>query len=293
MKWLITGAEGQLGRSLVTTLNVRDIECQILPLSRTGLDIRDRHQVSTVLGRTKPDVVVNCAAWTQVDLAESHESDVFAVNQQGPEHLAEALSIIGQGVLIHTSTDYVFGGDTPGPHPEDEAIKPIGVYARSKANAELSVRQILPERHLIVRTAWLYSEYGSNFARTIGKKILSGEQLRVVDDQLGQPTYTQDVAARIVDLAAAHVSETVPSGTFHAVNTGSATWWDFSAAIADLMHHDPSSILRISSADLGLPARRPSDSRLLDLEGAKWGLSPMRPWRDALREAFPKLRGSL
>ncbi len=198
-RWLVTGAAGMLGRDLTDLLGARGED--FTPLARADLDITDPAAVAKAVSSVKPDVVVNCAAWTAVDAAEDHEEDALAINGQGAANLAAACADAG-ALLVHPSTDYVFDGRATTPYAEGAPTDPAGAYGRTKLAGERSVRAALPHASYIVRTAWLYGAHGKNFVKTMLRLARNGTAPGVVADQHGQPTWTADVATQIYALIA-------------------------------------------------------------------------------------------
>lgn len=246
-------------------------------VSRSALDITDPGAVrDAVSGRT---VVINAAAYTAVDDAESHEDDALAVNALGPANLARACAETGAR-LIHVSTDYVFAGDADTPYAEDDTPNPKSAYGRTKLAGEIAVRAAHPNGASVVRTAWLYGAGGRSFVATMLAKARAGEPVSVVTDQVGQPTWTRDVAVRIRDLIDA------PAGVYHATNSGSCSWWDLAVAVYDEIGADASLVSRTTSADFVRPAPRPAYSVLGDDAARAVHIPALRPWRDALAEAI-------
>ena len=209
MRWLVTGAGGMLGRDLVDLLSRSDDV--VTAVTRAELDVTDAAAVASAV--PDHDVVVNAAAWTDVDGAEEHEAEATRVNGLGPQLLAAACAAQG-ATLVQFSTDYVFDGAGTSPYPEDAPLSPRSAYGRSKAAGEAAVRALLPEASYVVRTAWLYGEHGGNFVRTMVNLEASRDVLDVVHDQIGQPTWTRDVAAATIALVrgaapAGHISRHV------------------------------------------------------------------------------------
>jgi dTDP-4-dehydrorhamnose reductase len=244
------------------------------------LDVTDPTAVRAAVAGC--DVVVNCAAWTGVDEAETHEGQAFAVNAVGPALLARACAF-GGARLLQISTDYVFGGDAAEPYPEHAVPAPRTAYGRTKAAGEWAVRAELPEGHWILRTGWLYGEHGNNFVRTMTRLQTERDTVAVVDDQRGQPTWTRDLAERIV----AVVDAQAPTGTYHATAAGAVTWYALARGVFELAGADPDRVLPVTSADHARPAPRPAWSVLGHDRWADAGLPPMRSWSEALRVAFP------
>ncbi|WP_182907164.1 dTDP-4-dehydrorhamnose reductase [Microbispora sp. H13382] len=282
MRWLVTGATGMLGADLTTLLAGEGED--VAALSRRDLDLCDPAAVRAAVRTEKPDVVVNCAAWTAVDEAETREREALAVNGDAVRPLAAACA--GHGVtLVHLSTDYVFDGTARTPYAEDEPVNPVNAYGRTKAAGE---RAALRHGGYVVRTAWLYGAHGPNFARTMIRLAAGGDPVRVVDDQHGQPTWTADLAAQIVRL----VRACPPPGVYHGTNAGQTTWYGYAREIFRLLGTDPDRVRPTSSRDFPRPARRPAYGVLGHEAWGRAGLAPMRDWREALRDAWPRLVAS-
>lgn len=273
-RYLVTGAAGMLGQDLQRALSGREVTA----LSRADLDITDRAAVSDAVAGH--DVVINAAAWTGVDDAESHEDAAAAVNAYGPEVLATAVAATGAR-LVQVSTDYVFDGTGTHPYAEDEPTRPLGAYGRTKAAGEAAVRSIAPETSYVVRTAWLYGAGGPNFAKTMVRLAASHDTVSVVTDQVGQPTWTADLADQVV----AMLDADAPAGIYHGTNGGRGSWFDFTRAIFAEVGLDPERVLPTDSSAFVRPAPRPAFSVLGHDGWRRAGLAPMRDWRDALRAA--------
>ena len=277
-RFVVTGAAGMLGQDVLAALAGRPVTA----LTRSDLDVTSPAAVSDVIGAAAGpgDVVVNCTGWTAVDDAESAEAAAFAVNAVAPQLLARACAAAGAR-LVHISTDYVFAGDATSPYPVDAPAAPRSAYGRTKAAGEWAVRAELPAAHWILRTAWLYGEHGPSFVRTMAALEAKRDTVDVVDDQHGQPTWTRDVAERIV----AMVEADAPAGTYHAVSSGRTTWRGLAQEVFRLLGADPARVHPTTSEAFVRPAPRPAFS-VLDLSAwAKAGLAPMRDWRVALEEA--------
>jgi len=225
--------------------------------------------------------VLNCAAYTKVDDAETHEAEAYAANATGPANLATACADLGAR-LVTISTDYVFDGRATTPYAEDLPRDPINAYGRTKAAGEELALEAHPEGTYVVRTAWLYGEHGPNFARTMLQLAASRDTWSVVDDQLGQPTWTADLAAQLV----AMLDADAPAGIYHGTNSGEATWFEFARAVLEDSGLDPERITPTDSSAFVRPAPRPSYSVLGHDAWAAAGLAPMRPWREALADAI-------
>lgn len=275
-RYLVTGAAGMLGHDLQHALAGRDVTA----LTRSELDVTDAAAVRhAVAGH---DVVFNTAAYTDVDGAEADESRAFAVNATAVENLARAAAA-HQAKLVTLSTDYVFDGASTEPYDEDHPRDPINAYGRSKAAGEQLALAAHPGGAYVVRTAWLYGAGGPNFAATMLRLAANNPTVSVVDDQLGQPTWTADLAAQLVALMDADA----PAGIYHGTSAGQTSWFGFARAIFEEAGLDPERVLRTDSGSFVRPAKRPSYSVLGHAAWA-WagtGLQPMRPWRDALAAA--------
>ena len=289
-RWLVTGAAGMLGRDVTALLTTRGEE--FTALSRADLDITDGAAAAAAVAAVKPDVVVNCAAWTAVDAAEENEAEALAINGHGPANLAAACAGLG-AVLVHPSTDYVFPGDATVPYPEDAAPAPAGAYGRTKLAGERAVLAALPNASYVVRTAWLYGAHGKNFVKTMLRLARRDVAPGVVADQYGQPTWTADVAAKIYDL----VGAAAPAGIYHATSSGQTTWFGLAEEIF-LLHHALENRNRetergrltprpLTTAEYPTPAKRPAYSVLGHAAWPAAGIAPIGDWKDALHRAFP------
>ncbi len=274
MKYLITGAQGMLGQDLQQALAGRDVTA----LSRAALDVTDADAVRTAVAGH--DVVINAAAYTKVDDAEAHEDEAYAINATGAANLARAAAEHG-AILVQLSTDYVFDGSATTPYPEDAPVNPVSAYGRTKAAGERLALEANPERTIIVRTAWLYGAHGPNFARTMLRLAVSHDTVSVVTDQVGQPTWTLDLARQIVALLDAGAT----SGIFNGTASGQASWFDFARTIFRNAGLDPDRVTATDSSQFVRPAPRPAYSVLGHDSWRTVGLDPMRDWSSALTEA--------
>jgi dTDP-4-dehydrorhamnose reductase len=288
MKLLVLGAGGQVGHELCRL--AWPAGAQLAAFGRDGVDISQREAVLAAVARERPDIVINAAAYTAVDRAESEPEIAWASNCTGPANLAAAChdALIP---LIHLSTDYVFDGSKTGAYHEDDPVKPLGVYGKSKEAGDRAVRSALP-RHVILRTAWVYSAHGHNFVKTMLR--LAGERpvLRVVADQIGSPTSAGDIAAAIGTIVQQLNAGTSNWGTYHFAGGGAVTWHDFAQAIFELAspwRGPPPRVEAIATADYPTPARRPANS-VLDCRriGEAFGIVP-RPWEEALAQVIGEL----
>ena len=275
MRYLITGGRGMLGTDLGTALQGRDVA----RLGSAELDITDRS--AAIAAAAGYDVVINAAAYVKVDDAETHEEEATAVNALGAQNLAIAAREAGAR-FVQVSTDYVFDGTATTPYREDTPLAPLGAYGRSKAEGERLVLAEHPSGSYIVRTAWLYGENGSNFARTMLNLAASRPTVSVVDDQFGQPTWSLDLAKQIVAL----VDANAPVGTYHGTNSGETSWYGFARAIYAEVGLDADRVGPTDSAAFVRPAPRPSYSVLGHDAWLAAGLTPMRPWSEALSAAI-------
>ncbi|GAA4589196.1 dTDP-4-dehydrorhamnose reductase [Planotetraspora phitsanulokensis] len=273
---MVTGARGMLGADLLETLAGDEV---------TGfgreLDVRDDAAVADAVRELKPDVVVNCAAWTAVDDAETHEEEAMAVNGHAVRGLARACAD-GGARLIQVSTDYVFDGTRREPYGENDPVSPVNAYGRTKLAGEVAA---LEHGHVVVRTAWLYGAHGPNFVKTMMRLAAERETVSVVTDQEGQPTSTRDLAAQLVALG----RSPIPGGVYHGTCSGRTSWHGFAREIFTLLGADPERVLPTTADAYARPAPRPAYSVLAHGRWSEAGLAPMRDWKEALRDAWPYL----
>jgi dTDP-4-dehydrorhamnose reductase len=271
-----------LGTDLVAALASRGEA--VTGLDRAGLDVTDAASVTDAITRHRPDVVVNCAAWTAVDDAEASEEQALAVNAGYADRLAAGCAAAGAR-MVQVSTDYVFAGDAGRPYAEDDVPAPRTAYGRTKLAGERAVLARLPESGYVVRTAWLYGAHGGNFVRTMIKLQDQRPAVDVVDDQHGQPTWTADVAGQIIAL----IHAAAPPGVYHATSSGQTTWFGLAQEIFGLLGADPAQVRPVPSSTLSRPAPRPAYSVLGHGAWARLGVPPIGEWRAALHRAFPEL----
>jgi dTDP-4-dehydrorhamnose reductase len=281
-RWLVTGASGMLGTGLVAALTSRGE--LVTGLDRASLDVTDAAAVTDAIARCRPDVVINCAAWTAVDDAEASEEQALAVNAGGAANLAASCASLGAR-LVQVSTDYVFSGNADRPYAEDAVPAPRTAYGRTKLAGERAVLDRLPGSGYIVRTAWLYGTHGSSFVRTMIRLEDQRPTVDVVDDQHGQPTWTVDVARQIIALIHAPAAP----GIYHATSSGQTTWFGLAREIFGLLGADPARVRAIPSSAMSRSAPRPAYSVLGHDAWARPRLSPIGDWRTALRCALPDL----
>jgi dTDP-4-dehydrorhamnose reductase len=288
MKLLVLGAGGQVGRELCRLAWPAGYD--VAAFDRAGVDITQSEAVVAAMARERPDIVINAAAYTAVDRAETERDAAWAGNCTGPANLARSCHEAGVP-LVHLSTDYVFDGKKIGAYREDDPVNPLGVYGRSKEAGDRAVRGALVE-HVILRTALVYSAHGGNFVKTMLR--LAGERpvLRVVADQTGSPTSAADIAAALGTIVAQIAAGNTNWGTCHFAGGGAVSWHGFAEAIFALAAQwrgPPPLVEAITTADYPTPARRPANS-VLDCSriGATFGIVP-RPWREALAEVIREL----
>jgi len=274
MKVLVFGARGMLGKDLVPALSVKH---QVLGRDIEDLNIADQQRVQKEIETMRPQVVVNAAAYTDVDGCEGKRELAFSVNAEGARNIAAGCAA-SNARMIHLSTDYVFDGTSSAPYREEDPPNPLNVYGASKLQGERQIREVL-ENHLIIRTEWLFGRHGKNFVDTILRLAAQQEELRVVNDQRGAPTFTKDLSWAIEKLL-----EKEAKGILHITNSGSCTWFEFARQILKEKNIDNGSIVPISSAALTRPAKRPANSvldchRFENLVGQK-----MRTWEETLKE---------
>lgn len=292
---LITGANGQVGWEMARLAGLRNI--QHFALDRSALDIGEPDAVFRTIDHLAPAAVINAAAYTSVDRAESDADAAFAVNRDGALNLARACARAGIP-LVHISTDYVFDGKKSRPYTENDPVSPLGVYGKSKLAGEVAVREAC-RKHIILRTAWLYGSHGQNFVKTMLRLGRERERIRVVDDQFGSPTFARDFALAALVLLQRLQSGTCPDedfGTYHCSAAGVTTWCRFARKIFELagplLKRIPE-VEAINTADFATPAERPACS-LLDCQRlAKIHGIVMRPWRVALAEMLTSSLGRL
>jgi dTDP-4-dehydrorhamnose reductase len=283
-RWLVTGAGGMLGKDMVAALGKEKGAREVTAAGRDSLDVTDPSAcVAAVSGH---DIVVNTAAWTAVDDAESHEAGAFAVNAVGAANLARACSVAGAR-MVQVSTDYVFPGDADIPYPEDASLAPRSAYGRTKAAGEWAVGMYLPSASWVVRTAWLYGAHGTNFVQTMARLAGERDTVSVVDDQLGQPTWTVDLASAIIRLVEAEA----PFGTYHGTSAGATTWFGFAQAIFAELGLDPARVKPATTDSFPRPAPRPAYSVLGHLAWQRTALAPIREWSVALSESMASIVG--
>lgn len=291
MRLLVTGWQGQVARSL-TEAAARRKDVEACAVGRPALDLCKLPTILRALADTRPDVVINTAAYTAVDKAESEPDAAFALNAEGAGLLAKAAADRNLPI-IHLSTDYVFDGTKPEPYREDDETRPLGVYGRSKCEGEGKVAAA-NHRHLILRTAWVISPFGANFVKTMLRLAGERPRLKVVDDQHGSPTYAPHLADAILELAAqiGRKGDATPWGVYHAAGTGETTWCGLAREVfaCSLKLGGPAAeVDPIATSGYPTPARRPANSRLHTGKLARsFGLS-LPDWRAGVAECVERL----
>jgi len=287
MMWLIVGANGQLGLSLQQALKFRNISFRTL--TRQDVDITNSTEVQKYVKYSNADVIVNAAAYTNVELAEQEPERAFLVNESGARNLA-IVARKSNSKFLHFSTDYVFSGQRSEPWKVDSLVNPLSVYGKSKLAGELAIQKEYPENSIIIRTAWLYSPYGKNFYKTMLKFALSNEeQIKVVYDQVGQPTNALDLAKLAIEV----IVNEVPAGIYHGSNSGSTNWCDFAAEIFRLAGANIGRVKPISTSEFATKAPRPPYSVLDNSDWSVHGLMPLRSWQEAASDAYTLIFDSL
>ena len=285
-RWLVVGAGGQLGTDLMRVLDGQ----YVIGLTRHELDITDVDAVARAVAAVVPSVIVNAAAYTAVDAAETDEPTAFTANVTAPAALAAAAAKAG-AKFVHVSTDYVFAGDATVPYDEAAATGPKSAYGRTKLAGEQAVFAEYPDAY-VVRTAWVYGATGANFVKTMARLERERETVSVVDDQRGSPTWSRDLARGLVELG----SSGADGGIYHCTNTGETTWFGFTRAIFEELGADPERVLPTTTAAFPRPAPRPAYSVLGNRRWIEAGLDPLPHWRAALHDAFAsapdELRGT-
>ena len=283
MTWIVVGASGQLGKSVSKVLDERGID--FIELNRDRGIISNREFVRKFVTQIQPKVIVNCAAWTDVDGAEVNEEGAKLVNADAVGYLAEAARHC-DAIFAHVSTDYVFSGAGNEPWQEDGLKQPLSAYGRTKAAGEDLLFITPGESSYIFRTAWLYSAYGKNFAKTMVRLALQDSaEVSVVTDQIGQPTLAADLANQIVK----SVLNGVPFGIYHGTNSGQGSWFEFAQEIFRLVGADVTRVKPVTSEAFPRPAKRPAYSVLGHDKWKDLGVEEMRDWTLALSEAMPNI----
>ena len=283
MKYLVTGVKGQLGFDIVRELNSRGFN-DVIGLDISDMDITDKEQVREVIKSHNPDVVFHCAAWTNVDKAEEMEEVVTNINVNGTSFIAEITKEIN-ATLFYISTDYVFDGEKEGLYEIDDIPNPISVYGKTKYLGEEAAK--INDKHFIVRISWVFGINGNNFIKTMLKLSETRNELNVVNDQIGSPTYTVDLASLLVDM-----SLTNKYGTYHANNDGFCTWADFARYIFKTNNKDVI-VNGIPTSEYPTKSRRPLNSKLSKKSLIENGFKLLPTWQDAVDRYNLELKGEI
>ena len=282
---LLLGGSGILGSEVLRNLNVESYG-YVAPTS-TDLDIRDNEQLSQFIAGLKPSWIINCAAWTNVDGAESSFKEAREINSMAVENLGTAAGSFGCKV-IHISTDYVFDGESSKPYDENSPVNPVNKYGESKLEGENSLLLAAPDS-FVIRTSWLYGASGKNFVKTIAGKAIQNEEARVVNDQVGSPTSARDLAGAIMSL----ISNQPEPGIYNYSNDGSCSWFELAQRIYERVGANLSLVLPISSDSLNLIAKRPRYSLLSKEKWKSLGLAEVPRWEDSLDLLLPEIVAEL
>jgi dTDP-4-dehydrorhamnose reductase len=283
MRWLVTGAGGMLGQDVCAVLAEAG-QTEVSALTRADLDLLDRPAVAAALAGH--DVVINTAAWTDVDGAEADEAAATEVNGHAVTNLAQRCAELGS-YLIQVSTDYVFPGNATSPYPEEAPTDPVNAYGRGKLVGEQAVLDALPDRGYVVRTAWLYGAHGNNFVATMLRLAAQRDTVEVVADQEGQPTWSYGLAAQLVALATEAVVGKAPAGVYHGTASGQTTWYGLARAVFEEAGLDPQRVRPTTTDRFPRPAARPRYSVLGHERWTSAGLPALPDWRDMLSTALP------
>ena len=283
MKVIVTGAKGQLGREIVELADSTDDE--VIGLDSATLDITDRDAVHTAIAELRPDVLMNCAAFTAVDACEENEERALDVNGHGVRWLAESVDAVG-GHLLQISTDYVFDGTLDRPYIETDEPNPRSAYGRTKLVGEREALS-LGAVGTVVRTSWVCGYHGSNMVKTVLRLVNENRPLAFVDDQVGHPTFTGDLAPALLQLARDR-----RSGIFHVTNQGAVSWYEFVRSVVEGLGADPGMVRAIATRDLDppRPAPRPANSVLENRAWSEAGYRPLRDFHEPLTELLARLR---
>lgn len=280
---LVTGSNGQLGSELQSLAPAHDETCRFFFTDVAELDITDRQAVYSFVEQNRISVIVNCAAFTAVDKAESEPERCNLLNHIAPGYLAEAIASVG-GTMIQISTDYVFDGTSCKPYKEEDITNPQTVYGRTKLAGEESVIRTCAGS-MVIRTAWLYSTYGNNFVKTMLRLGKERDKLGVVADQIGTPTYARDLAKAILTV----IEKGIKPGVYHFTNEGTCSWYDFTKAIHHMEGIEDCEVSPIHTEDYPVPAKRPHYSVLDKTKIKQTYELDIRWWEDALKDCLKKL----
>jgi len=281
MTWLVLGAKGQLGQELIHLLKIKNIDAT--GTDRNEIDFAKPNEIDEKLAKLNPSHIVNCGAYTQVDKAEDEPELANLINAQAVGVIAKFASE-RKIPFVHISTDYVFDGTSTIAYLEDDKINPQSVYGSSKALGEKEALENNPNSY-ILRTAWVYGEYGSNFPKVIAKKLRNNESLNVVNDQVGSPTWTLDLASAIIEI----LEKRPKQGIYHITNSESCSWFEFAQEIAKTLNIDGKLVKPTDSKSFVRPAVRPKFSVLSNTKWENAGLTPLRSWKEAWDKAATRV----
>jgi dTDP-4-dehydrorhamnose reductase len=290
MKIFVCGSKGQLGQAIIKACKIKQIPFAEADLPE--IDITSPHSIETNVNQTQPSIIVNAAAYTQVDKAEKESELAFAINRDGSHNLAQICNKRGIP-LIHISTDYVFDGENKTPYVETDPINPTGVYGLSKADGEIVIQKQL-QQHIIVRTAWLYGLHGQNFIKTMLRLGREKTTLGVVNDQYGCPTCAEDLAQALIQIIQTiNQNAEISWGTYHYCGQGITTWYEFATTlfdyVRDLIPLSIETVTPLTTAEYPTPAKRPAYSAL-DCRRIQevFKITP-RPWQESLKETVERI----
>jgi dTDP-4-dehydrorhamnose reductase len=279
MTWLVLGVNGQLGQELINLLKIKNIEA--IGTDRNEIDFTKPNEITEKIDKFNPSHIVNCGAYTQVDKAEEEIELANLINAQAVGVIAK-YAHEKQLPFVHISTDYVFDGTEINPYQEDHEVNPQSVYGKSKAQGEKEALEKNPLVY-ILRTAWVYGAYGNNFPKTIAKKLMNKESVNIVNDQIGAPTWTLDLALAIVEI----LEKKSKPGIYHVTNSESCSWFEFAREIAKTLNLDENLVKPTDSKSFVRPAVRPKFSVLSNKKLQSAGLTPLKSWKAAWTKAAP------
>lgn len=281
MKVLVTGVKGQLGYDVVRELQSRGHEA--IGVDIEEMDITDETAVSRVMEETAPEAVIHCSAFTAVDRAEEEQELCYKVNVQGTENIAKMCQKLGCKML-YLSTDYIFSGEGQRPWEPEDTPSPLNAYGQSKYQGEVALRQYV-DKYFIVRISWVFGINGNNFIKTMLRLGKENGAVKVVDDQIGSPTYTFDLAKLLVDMI-----ETEQYGAYHATNEGICSWYEFAKEIFQEANMKEVTVTPVSSEEFPVKAKRPKNSRMSKKKLVQNGFSLLPSWQDAVRRYIEELK---
>ena len=285
-KFLILGGSGMLGSSLISECRINGVQYDAPDSSI--LDIRNQKQVQDYISKLKPAAIVNCAAWTDVENSENEYQGVYELNVNGIRNVAIAAKDIGVPI-VHISSDYVFDGMKRGEYSEQDDTSPINSYGRSKLLGEKILFELCPTKSYIIRTSWLYGTSGKNFVKSILKKALEGDRIQVVQDQVGSPTNSEDLARGIVSIL--QVQPT--AGIYHFSNRGEISWYEFARKIYEMSGIDVQLVNPITSTTFPSKVKRPANSVLSTDKWSTAELTKIIGWEESLSRIFPRILDSV